>query len=547
MVPAPILFVILLLMNEMPLREQEADLQKRIAYQSGMLQSDITVWTLLQSIAESVVIVNEAGRILLVNKRLEGLLGYSSMELIGQELSILIPEKFRGKHGGKISDFFREPRIRPMGLGIDLSARKKDGSELPVEISLSYLNTNVGQLAIAFLSDISERKKVEEKFKALTHHFEHVTNAMATDLDRSLNDIIDLSEQLKNAADNLSKDQRAQYLNVITENGRMMGEVIRELVYFSRLRNDTASFDAVPMDAVIRRVLSRLTRLIAEKQAVIDVQFPLINCLGNFLWIEEIFFNIISNAIRFGGAPPMVTIESRQLENGPIRFVISDNGKGFDYNDVVGKESDYQVTEGNQVPPVRAWGLSIIKGIAQKLHAHWKITPRETGGTSFVIDIPSVETTLSDMKVTAPNNQKPLIESKRSALVLNSAFVLRVDKQIKDLFELKQPYLNPDYTLPMMAAELELPVHQLSAFINEYHQCRFNTYINKYRISRIVREMHQKEQLLDYTVEGLALVAGFNSRQTFIQAFKTEMRMTPSSFLNAIRKQKKAAVTTGNT
>src|SRR5574343_1472712 len=117
-------------MNEMPLREQEADLQKRIAYQSGMLQSDITVWTLLQSIAESVVIVNEAGRILLVNKRLEGILGYSSMELNGQELSILIPEKFRGKHGGKISDLFREPRIRPMGLGIDLSARKKDGSEL---------------------------------------------------------------------------------------------------------------------------------------------------------------------------------------------------------------------------------------------------------------------------------------------------------------------------------------------------------------------------------------------------------------------------------
>ncbi len=527
-------------MNEMSPREKEADLQKRIAYQSGMLQSDITVWTLLQSIAESVVIVNESGRILLVNKRLESFLGYTTHELIGQDLSVLLPEKFRARHGGKIAEFFREPRIRPMGLGIDLSARKKDGSEMPVEISLSYLNTNVGQLAMAFLSDISERKKVEEKFRDLSQHFEHVTNAMATDLDRSLNDIIDLSEQLKKAEDNLSKDQRAQYLNVITENGRLMGEVIRELVFFSRLKNESPGFDMIPMDAVLRRVLSRLTRLIADKQASVEVDFPLINCLGNFLWIEEIFYNVVSNAIRFGGAPPIVRISSTTLENGAIRYIVTDNGKGFDHIETAWNESVRQSDIDSAVPPVRAWGLSIIKGIAQKLHAHWNIAALKTGGSSFTIDIPTVETTLSDMSAFTAKNNKNSVESKRTALVLNTTFVSRVDRQINELFESKQPYLNPDYSLPMMAAELELPVHQLSAFINEFHQCRFNAYINKFRINRIVREMKEKEQLLDYTVEGLALVAGFNSRQTFIQAFKAEMRMTPSSFLTGIRKQKKA-------
>jgi PAS domain S-box-containing protein len=113
------------------------------------------------------LLVDSDGRIMRVNAQAEQLFGYAREELAGRHIELLIPERFAGRHVDYRSGYMATPRLRPMGAGVDLFARRKDGSEVPVDIMLSPLQTQEGSLALAVVRDITERKRAEEKFRSL--------------------------------------------------------------------------------------------------------------------------------------------------------------------------------------------------------------------------------------------------------------------------------------------------------------------------------------------------------------------------------------------
>ena len=133
------------------------DVTARKAAEESLRRSEATSRAFLESVTESIVVTDAAGRIVLVNARTETMFGYARAELIGQPVEVLIPAPLRDRHVAHRGTYMAAPRTRSMGRGLDLAGLKKDGTEFPVEVSLSYVETDEGVRAIAFVTDISER------------------------------------------------------------------------------------------------------------------------------------------------------------------------------------------------------------------------------------------------------------------------------------------------------------------------------------------------------------------------------------------------------
>jgi PAS domain S-box-containing protein len=126
-----------------------------------------TLRGLLEAVPDALVIVDQGGRIALVNSQTERLFGYRRDELLGQPIELLVPERFRERHVADRAGYFAAPHVRPMGRGLGLSGRRKDGHEVPVEISLSPLATEAGLLVVGTVRDVSERRRAEAQLRKM--------------------------------------------------------------------------------------------------------------------------------------------------------------------------------------------------------------------------------------------------------------------------------------------------------------------------------------------------------------------------------------------
>jgi two-component system, chemotaxis family, CheB/CheR fusion protein len=159
------------------------DATARKQAQEELEKSEFTIRSLLDSSNQSVVAVNTDEKIVLVNGFTEKMFGYSREELLGQPLKILVPENARARHVEHHRTYFANMQSRPMGIGLDLAGRRKDGSTFPVEIGLSAVETATGKLAVAFVSDITERKRLEQIAQTRTQQVHALAASLMTALE----------------------------------------------------------------------------------------------------------------------------------------------------------------------------------------------------------------------------------------------------------------------------------------------------------------------------------------------------------------------------
>lgn len=369
-------------MNEIEFYKNELEIQKRIAYVAGILHGDITIKTLLESLSEGVVIVNELGRIILINDKLKEMTGFNKKDVMGQSLNIFLEKQIHDKHNDHIVKYFSNPRKRPMGLGMELSANRKDNTTFPVEISLSTLKTEGGILGIAFVTDITIRKNEENKLKILNKNLDAYAHTVAHDLKSSVNSIVGFSEILIEKYNSLLEEKRNKYLFEMARNGKKMSNIINELLLFSSTSVENIPFSLVDMKAIINNALDRLKFEIKTSTANIIIQENIHNCIGYGAWIEEIWFNYLSNAIKYGGKPPEIKIGSEIVSDTVVKYFVVDNGAGIplELKELIFDDKNYMRdfhTKGSGL------GLSIVRRIAEKLNGTVSFEQVDGNGTSF--------------------------------------------------------------------------------------------------------------------------------------------------------------------
>jgi PAS domain S-box-containing protein len=221
--------------------EQEWRIKQQIAFAAGLFQEDLTVHTLLESLAEGVVVIDSSGTILQINSSAEKMFDYPKAELIGQRHALLIPERLRKVHEEHQAHYFEEPRARPMGALLELFGRRRDGSEFPMEISLSFFESANGILVLAIVSDITERKRAEDELKAVNadlqrsnRELELFASVTSHDLQEPLHTITSYTELLAHKYEGKLDEKADTYVHYIVDAAAHMHLMINDLLAYSR-------------------------------------------------------------------------------------------------------------------------------------------------------------------------------------------------------------------------------------------------------------------------------------------------------------------------
>jgi PAS domain S-box-containing protein len=205
---------------------------------------------LLELAPDAIVLVDQDGRIGLVNSQVETMFGYRREELIGQPVERLIPERYRGGHAAHRADYHREPRTRPMGSGLELFARRKDGYEVPVEISLSPSSTEDGAFVITIIRDVTERKRAEEERRQL----------LASEQEKGEQLKLAIREAHHRIKNNLQAVSDLLYLELASGARASAEEILRESV--ERIQSMALVHDLLSQDEDVQTVD---TRALAER------------------------------------------------------------------------------------------------------------------------------------------------------------------------------------------------------------------------------------------------------------------------------------------
>jgi two-component system, sensor histidine kinase PdtaS len=286
---------------------------------------------LLESAPDGIVIVDRTGCIILMNGQGEQMFGYRREELLGQPVELLLPDRFRAAHFGHRSKYQARSQTRPMGAGLDLYARRKDGTEFPVEISLSPLETRDGPVVTSIIRDIADRKLAEQERADL----------LAREKEKSEQLKLSVREAHHRIKNNLQAVSDLLYLEFTSEEATEPGEALRasmERIQAIALVHDLLSQEqdvqTVDARAVIERLVPMVLRSgsVAPESLTLNLQVVPVSLPSKAGTSLALILNeLVSNAVKhvFARRLGNCLYVSLQPVNGGLQLSVQDDGPGL--------------------------------------------------------------------------------------------------------------------------------------------------------------------------------------------------------------------------
>jgi PAS domain S-box-containing protein len=304
---------------------------------SSLSASEARFRALLEAAPDALVIVDGDGRIVFSNAQVNSVFGYTSVEVSGQPVEMLLPERFRGRHIAHRSNYTSDPKTRPMGSGLPLFGLHKGGREFPVEISLSPWHGEDGVLILAAIRDITDRKAAEAALdharvaaETASRELEAFSYSVAHDLRAPLRGMHGFAQILVDQYGSALDADGQDALHEILLNAKRMGSLIDGLLTLARLSRSELKREPVNFSALARRQLSELAAAETNRDVHVVVADGLVAEADPVL-ARALLDNLLGNAWKFTSKTPVARIDVGSIDSGGrTAFFVKDNGAGFD-------------------------------------------------------------------------------------------------------------------------------------------------------------------------------------------------------------------------
>ena len=372
---------------------------------------------LLEAAPDAIMQVDETGRIVLVNRVVEKMFGYTREELLGKQVEMLIPEELREAHVARRHEYRQHPATRPMGAGQSLSGVRKNGSRFPVEISLSPSQSEEGFLVTAIVRDISSRKQAEERLRQLQESYiieltstnrelelrnreieradrlkSEFLASMSHELRTPLHTVIGFSELLAEELEGPLNEKQKRFVNHIHHDAIHLLELINDILDLSKIEAGRLELRTEPFDlgAVVEESLTSFRALARAKSISIETDLlPNVALEADRLRFKQIVVNLLSNAVKFTPEGGRVRIAAR-LQDSSVIVSIADTGIGIpkEAHAAVFDEF-YQIGETTKgVREGTGLGLAITKRLVEQHGGRIELESEPGKGSCFTFSVP---------------------------------------------------------------------------------------------------------------------------------------------------------------
>lgn len=373
-------------------------------------ESEAYFRTMLESAPDAMIIVDDRGKIAIVNARAEDMFGYGRDELLGHRVEMLLPKRVRDNHKAQRRTYTAKPELRPMGPDLDLVGRRKDGSEFPVEISLSPVMTSSGAFVSSVIRDVTDRKRMEMEIIAARQAAERAQKANTAFLAAASHDLrqpVQALSLLNGALRRTVQDDRALEMIESQEHSlTAMTNLLNSLLDISRL--DAGAVTPEIEDFPMQRLIDRLSAEFGRQASHKGLQFHSEPCAATVRsdpnLLSEIIQNLVSNAIRYtdSGSVEM----SCDCRGDTCVIEVTDTGIGIEEDQL---EAIFQEFHQARSPGASkegfGLGLAIVRRLADLLRHDVSVESTPGRGSSFAVSMPVVRS--NRREASDEMNEKP--------------------------------------------------------------------------------------------------------------------------------------------